>query len=66
MKIYLYNPENGVYLGEDFVDDSCVFAAGLPVGATKIAPPSFERREVPVFLVEEGRWELRSRATPLP
>lgn len=67
MKIYLFNPETGIYLGEDFVEDSTVFAAELPAGATKIAPPSFERREVPVFLAEEDRWELRVRAaTPRP
>ncbi|QXE89960.1 hypothetical protein KP001_16265 [Geomonas subterranea] len=60
MKIYLFNMENGVYLGEDFADEAA-FSAELPPGATSIAPPPFQRREVPVFLPDENRWELTSR-----
>lgn len=67
MKIYLFNPETGIYLGEDFVEDAPIFDSGLPAGATAIAPPSFERREVPVFVEEENRWVLRALPlTPPP
>ncbi|GFO62318.1 hypothetical protein M1B72_22005 [Geomonas paludis] len=61
MKIYLFNMENGIYLGEDFADEA-TFAEGLlPLGATSMAPPPFQRREVPVFIAEENRWELKAR-----
>ncbi|HEY6873854.1 MAG TPA: hypothetical protein VI298_14110 [Geobacteraceae bacterium] len=61
MKIYLFNPETGAYLGEDFADEApmgrgeCV----MPSGATAIAPPPFKGGEVPVFRAEENRWEIR-------
>ena len=40
MKIYLFNPETGVYLGEDFADDALMKQRGyvLPPGATTLAP----------------------------
>ncbi len=61
MKIYLFNPETGAYLGEDFADEApmtrgeCV----MPPDATTIAPPPFRRGEVPVFRVAENQWEIR-------
>jgi hypothetical protein len=60
MKIYLFNPETGVYQGEDFNDVS--LEAGqesIQSGATIIAPPPFGQGETPIFLVAEKRWELR-------
>jgi len=61
MKIYLFDPETGVYLGEDFADDAPmqlgVFV--IPPGATTIAPPPFRLGEVPVFRVAENQWEIR-------
>jgi len=62
MKIYLFNPETGDYLGEDFADDApmgkgdCV----VPTDATTIAPPHVERGQVPVFNRAKQRWEVRS------
>jgi hypothetical protein len=63
MKIYLFNPETGVYLGEDFADEAplksgvCV----VPNDATTIAPPQVGAGETPVFNAAEQRWEVRSR-----
>ena len=64
MKIYLFCPETGIYQGEDFADDSSMKKErqGLPAGATTIAPPSYQQREVPVFVVAKDRWEIRAIA----
>lgn len=61
MKIYLFNPESGVYLGEDFADGSpmCQGRETVPPYATTIAPPPYRRGEVPVFTADENKWELR-------
>jgi len=60
MKIYLFHPETGIYLGEDFAEElsACRNEADLP-HATTIAAPPFRRGEVPVFVVAENRWEIR-------
>ncbi len=61
MKIYLFNPENGVYLGEDFADEEPVKRGSysIPADATTIAPPSAGHGEAPVFDMGEQRWEIR-------
>ncbi len=61
MKIYLFNPETGVYLGEDFADEAPMKQGGyiLPPDATTIAPPRVERGQVLVFNFAEERWEVR-------
>ena len=61
MKIYLFNPETGVYLGEDFSDDPpmCWGREAVPPDATTVAPPPFRRGEVPVFTAAENQWKLR-------
>lgn len=61
MKIYLFNPETGVYQGEDFTDNPpmCRGREPLPPYATDVAPPPFGHGEVPVFKVAENRWEIR-------
>jgi hypothetical protein len=61
MKIYLFYPETGVYLGEDFSDDLplCQGREAVPPHATTIAPPPYRRGEVPVFTATENRWEIR-------
>jgi hypothetical protein len=63
MKIYLFNPETGVYLGEDFADEAPMRRGEfvMPAGATAIAPPKVERDEIPVFNAAEQRWDVRSR-----
>jgi hypothetical protein len=61
MKIYLFDPESGIYLGEDFAEPP--FFKGdppvVPPDATTIAPPPYSRGEVPVFNVRQKRWEIR-------
>jgi|GEM_PF-1048189 len=61
MKIYLFNPETGVYQGEDFADDlsMCQERGAVQPHATTIAPPPFRRGETPVFTVAENKWEIR-------
>jgi hypothetical protein len=63
MKIYLYNPETGIYLGEDFADEAPMARGGfvMPSGATAIAPPEGGRGQVLVFDVDAQCWEVRSR-----
>ena len=63
MKIYLFNTETGVYLGEDFADEASMGRlAGyeVPADATTIVPPRVERGEVPVFNAFEKRWDVCS------
>ena len=61
MKIYLFYPETGVYLGEDFSDDPpmCQGREAVPPDATTVAPPPYRRGEVPVFMVSANKWEIR-------
>ncbi len=61
MKIYLFNPETGVYLGEDFADEAPMQQGGyvIPPDATTIAPPAVVRGQIPVFNFAEERWEVR-------
>jgi hypothetical protein len=61
MKIYLFNPETGLYLGEDFADEAPMTRGAhvMPPDATTVAPPPFRHGEVPVFRVAENRWEIR-------
>ncbi len=59
MKIYRFNPETGIYLGEDFADETPLRRGvyTIPPDATTIAPPRIERGRVPVFDVAAQRWE---------
>ena len=61
MKIYLFNPETGIYLGEDFADESTMTrnSFAVPPDATTIAPPQHERGEIPVFDAAAQRWDVR-------
>ncbi len=60
MKIYLYNAETGVYLGEDFADEVPTGRKGyvLPPDATTIAPPRLERGQILVFDADAQRWDV--------
>jgi len=62
MKIYLFNPETGIFLGEDFADEVPMKRGSwvIPPDATTIAPPPVKRGQVPVFNVAAKRWEVRS------
>ena len=61
MKIYLFNPETGTYLGEDFADETPMKRGDfvMPPDATAIAPPRAERGELLIFNAAEQRWEVR-------
>ena len=62
MKIYLFDPETGVYLGEDFADEAPMGrdAYLLPDDATEIEPPEVGGGQFPVFHVDEKRWKVCS------
>ena len=62
MKIYLFNPETGAYLGEDFADEAPMKRGDfvLPPGATTIAPPEGGRGHLLVFDAVAQCWEVRS------
>jgi hypothetical protein len=60
MKIYLFNPENGIYEGEDFTDAALLPGReAIPTHATALAPPSYTKGEVPVYLAAEKTWVIR-------
>ncbi|HEX9079157.1 MAG TPA: hypothetical protein VF795_06190 [Desulfuromonadaceae bacterium] len=63
MKIYLYDPETRVYLGEDFTDEAPVGrgAPPIPPGATTIAPPEGGRGHIMVFDDVAQCWEVHSQ-----
>ncbi len=63
MKIYLFNPETGAYLGEDFADEAPMKrgAFAIPSDATTIAPPQAESGQVLVFNAARQEWELHRR-----
>ncbi len=60
MKIYLFDPETGVYLGEDFADEAPMKRGefAIPPHATTIAPPELKRGRFPVFRADEQRWDV--------
>ena len=60
MKVYLFNPETGIYLGEDFADEAAMKKEGyiLPPDATTIAPPQVERGQIRVFDLDKEYWEV--------
>lgn len=60
MKIYLFNPETRVYLGEDFADEAAMGQGGyvIPPDATTIEPPVIKRGQMLVFNSAEERWEV--------
>lgn len=62
MKIYLFNPLTGAYLGEDFADED-TFKRGshiIPDDATTQPPPKAEAGQIPFFNLREQCWEIRS------
>ena len=63
MKIYRFNPETGIYLGEDFADEVAMEQGTfvLSTDATTIVPPQVEPGQILFFNVREKRWEVHSR-----
>jgi hypothetical protein len=64
MKIYLFDPETRIYLGEDFADEAPLKRGEyiIPPAATAIAPPEGGRGHIMVFDVDAQCWEVRSHA----
>ncbi|GLI39781.1 hypothetical protein KI811_00955 [Geobacter hydrogenophilus] len=65
MKIYRFDTQTGVYLGEDFTDDPGMGTPILPSDSTTIAPPQVKPGDTLYFNEREQRWEVRNRPTPL-
>ncbi len=65
MKIYLFNPENGLYLGEDFADEAPMGMGTrvVPGDATTIPPPRVENGQKLLFNAAAQRWEVRGEET---
>ena len=64
MKIYRFNPETGIYLGEDFTDEAPPKRASeLPPDATTIAPPLVRAGAVPVFDSDAQCWVVLDLST---
>jgi hypothetical protein len=55
VKVYYFCPETGVYQGEGFLEESDLDKID---GATTIAPPSYNRGEVPFFDISTQNWVL--------
>ncbi|MBT1076685.1 hypothetical protein [Geobacter grbiciae] len=64
MKIYRFDTDTGVYLGEDFTDDPGRGVTILPSDSTTITPPQVEQGNTLYFNEREQRWEVRTRPTP--
>jgi hypothetical protein len=62
MKIYLFDTETNVYLGEDFADEAPLESGAfvIPPNATTIAPPEGGRGHIMVFDVVAQCWEVHS------
>ncbi|UFS72253.1 hypothetical protein LPW11_08680 [Geomonas sp. RF6] len=63
MKVYLFNPETGCYLGEDFADEGGQTCC-IPLDATPVAPPKAGPGEVPVFDATRKVWTLQRHSPP--
>jgi hypothetical protein len=66
MKIYRFNQETGVYLGEDFADEAPLERGNfvLPPDATPLAPPCQEPGFIAIFDFQTRQWQLCKRAFP--
>lgn len=56
MKAYLFNAENGLYLGETFAEADNLFHED---GLTSIPPPDYEPGQVPVFDSRQKAWTVK-------
>ena len=63
MKIYFFNRETGVYLGDEFANEAPMNRGVIvvPRGATTIAPPQGRLGYIVVFDIVTKRWEVRSQ-----
>ena len=62
MKIYLFDPETGHYLGEDFADEALMGRGTfvVPPGATTVAPPAGGQGHILLFDAAAQCWEVHS------
>jgi hypothetical protein len=63
MKIYLFSPETGLYLGEYIAYDALMQSGAfvIPPGATTVAPPEGGRGHTMVYVADAQCWEVHSR-----
>ncbi|GAM10775.1 hypothetical protein OR1_03072 [Geobacter sp. OR-1] len=61
MKLYLFDPGNGVYEGETF-DESGII--DINDGATTLAPPAYAHGQVPVFDRQKNEWTVARSVLP--
>jgi hypothetical protein len=55
MKAYLYNTESGLYEGEVFEKSDLLQHKD---GITPVAPPDYDRGQVPVFDLQKSSWTV--------
>ncbi len=55
MRIYLFDPGNGVYEGETFDENGII---NNEEGITTIAPPEYEHGQVPIFNRCKEEWTV--------
>lgn len=56
MKAYLFNTENGLYMGETFAEADNLFHEE---GLTPIPPPDYEPGQVPIFDSRQKAWTVK-------
>lgn len=53
MKLYLFDSETGLYLGQDFGDKADI---NISEGVTDLTPPNYDHGEIPVFDFKIRKW----------
>jgi hypothetical protein len=60
MKVYLYDVESGIFLGEDYFDTSEIGGVcKMPENATTVKPPELGKEQIAIFNVSAGIWEVK-------
>jgi hypothetical protein len=59
VRIFYFDPENGLYQGEGFME---AFRPDAHKGVTTAAPPQYQKGEVPVFDHVRQCWTIQSVA----
>ncbi|RII26506.1 MAG: hypothetical protein CXR30_16650 [Geobacter sp.] len=55
MKLYLFDSETGLYLGQDFGDKADI---NISEGITDLTPPNYDHGETPVFDFKNQKWTV--------
>lgn len=55
MKVYMFDPQNGLFEGEAFEDPKMLKHKD---GITPIPPPDYEHGQVPVFDHQNNNWSV--------